>query len=120
MVYFYWTLLFQNVLLIGAELRIQQEVVFVALFVNGFVLSHSSEKKRNNCYTVAFLRSYSFLPPDRHLGFVIIVSTPRCLLTIDLHFTVISHCSHTVTLCAFLFFLFPAIGLNIQLTLNYF
>lgn len=41
-------------------------------------------------YTVSFLRSSSFLPRDRHLGFVIIVSTPRCSRTIDLHFTAFS------------------------------
>lgn len=71
--------------------------------------------------TVAFLHSYSFLPLDRHLGFVI-VSTPRSSLTIDLHFTAISTVP-ILSLCVLFFFFFffsyrTEYSINSELFLN--
>lgn len=77
--YFCWTVLFQNVLLIGA-LPCLLSVLFSILLKNNWLI-----------YAVAVLLFfYSFLSSDRHLGLVIIVFTPKSLLTIDLHFTAIS------------------------------
>lgn len=53
------------------------------------ILSPSKNTLNDICRFIFY--SYSFSTSDRHLGYVIIVSTPKFLLTVDLHFTAISN-----------------------------